>query len=1264
MAATVGNLRVELSVGVRKALEGMRRFNSSLEQTKQSMETVAASAGKVALAFGAATAAIAVDTAKFQKNLTKTAAIAAGSASNFDGAFAMMEKSALELASTTVFTTDEVVSGMEALAMAGLGVTKTIAAMPQVLRLSSAAAVDLGTSADIVTNVMAGFNLQADKLAEANNVLVATFTGSNTSLEALGEAFKIAGPVANTFGRDMSEISAALGILANAGFRGTDAGTGLKRALTSLVKATPATAKALGNLGLRASDAANSSFPQIIDQLEKAQAKFKAAGKETEFTSNLFKAFGEIAGPKVAALIAQGADAVADLQARIEVAKKEDLAAFIEQKQLQTFAGQFALLRSAVDGLAKSIGKQLLPILAPMVKWIKQAVDRLNQLSPSVKKAIAATLVFVTAVSGIVAVLAAVGVAVAGGILAFSALASVIPAVVSVVVGGIALMLAAANVFLAAWDGTWKDAKSSFMEFGTTLKVIAKTIAVTAVQALLSLGKGLQIVINFIVEALLFIATMPLRAIAGAVDLVTAGLVKALQFITSKIDDAMVIIKKAIEAFPNVAEALGLDPKKIDDFSKSAKRSLKGLTAGLKAGLDLGGESGKLDDFVKLFTESFKFDTNFDPAKVAEKFVEDMPGALSDAIKDGAKMGASTLGEILKEAFGDGGAAAVKKIEDMLKKGAKFNPLNRAVTVGSGTKSEEQLKQERSARNRLIEIINQQTAKAKNLLSAFPSIQSSLNEFSDILREIEKNRKKGGDRLANEATKKLRRATELQISAQLSEIKNAKEFAKAMEFAEKASKDLGLSFDNISKRVKKPDFFDVERVQGVSLQGAIGNQINNLIGGLFSDLGRSATASDALSDGLIGLFSGDLALGQTLGTAIGAAFGSPQIGAAIGSGLENLINSFSDKVSNLLSSLSEAIPEQRLSGAFGSAADAVKPFITAIGFLSLFLFGVAGPLVAAAIAVTTFAGAIVGITAFFANLVTQTESFAKIGDAFKTIADNLIPVLDPLIQPFISLAAILDMFIPILTAFLPSVEGATAAAKLVFEIFKFGAMVLGGFFFAVGSVQNALIDLAQSGFGEGLINAIFNPIEALGNAIKTGASFILDVFETISFLLPAEAAAQLAASRSVVDALDPSAIGNATRDFVGELDGLRANTGQIASTIADIANLSFEEALVLAEGLAEMQKAQEGMTASLTNAPTGFKVALERFRAIQTGGAFNNDPFGQGENGTPPVVNNVGTILIQVQTEDEAASILEVIEQGNFDMAAAGSGKQFNPGFG
>src|SRR5690606_2922780 len=167
-----------------------------------------------------------------------------------DEEMAILSRTARELGASTVFSASQAAEGMSYLAMAGFSVSEIVDAMPGLLDTAAAAQSGLGVTADIVSNILSGFQLEARETTRVADVLTATFTSSNTTLEMLGDTMSYVAPVAASLGISLEEVAAMTGRLGDVGIQGQRAGTALRAIFTRLAAPTGEAAKILQQLGV------------------------------------------------------------------------------------------------------------------------------------------------------------------------------------------------------------------------------------------------------------------------------------------------------------------------------------------------------------------------------------------------------------------------------------------------------------------------------------------------------------------------------------------------------------------------------------------------------------------------------------------------------------------------------------------------------------------------------------------------------------------------------------------------------------------------------------------------------------------------------------------------------------------------------------------------------------------------------------------------------------------------------------------------------
>ena len=220
---------------------------------------------------------------------------------NFEQEFVKMEKTMREVGVETKFTAPEVASAGKFLAMAGLNTSDISNAIRPIANIALVGDNELGETADVVTNIMTGFEIPATQMNNVADILTMTFTKTNTTLMELAESFKYASTVANQAGLSFEQTSAAFGILGNAGIKGSSAGTTLRMMLNNILNPTKGQQEAWKTLGVSTKDEAGNlrNFTDIMLDLHE---KSKQMGSG-EFTSTFYKAFRITAATGALALV-------------------------------------------------------------------------------------------------------------------------------------------------------------------------------------------------------------------------------------------------------------------------------------------------------------------------------------------------------------------------------------------------------------------------------------------------------------------------------------------------------------------------------------------------------------------------------------------------------------------------------------------------------------------------------------------------------------------------------------------------------------------------------------------------------------------------------------------------------------------------------------------------------------------------------------------------------------------------------------------------
>lgn len=253
----------------------MAQAKASYERSQQLAGNMAAS-GAAGLAAGSgvlyAGARIMAPGIQFDADMAKVQALTR--LGRDDEQLAALRAQARQLGAETMFSATEAAQGQGFLAMAGFDPQAILDAMPGMLDIAKAGDLGLAETADIVSNILTGMNLEASETGRLGDVLVGTFTRSNTNLQMLGETMKYVGPIASSVGQDVETMAAMAGKLGDAGIQGSMGGTALRAIINRLSAPPKAAADALAELGVSAADAEGNmrNLPEVLAEIfEKTQ---------------------------------------------------------------------------------------------------------------------------------------------------------------------------------------------------------------------------------------------------------------------------------------------------------------------------------------------------------------------------------------------------------------------------------------------------------------------------------------------------------------------------------------------------------------------------------------------------------------------------------------------------------------------------------------------------------------------------------------------------------------------------------------------------------------------------------------------------------------------------------------------------------------------------------------------------------------------------------------------------------------------------------
>lgn len=434
-----------LKTVVRDSQQSIRSLMDTADKSVRSLENMSKKMSRTGTILFTGISALTKKTidsaASFEKSMRRVQAVSQATASEYQ----KLSVAALEMSTRTEHSAMAVAEGMNFMAMAGFNASQIMEAMPSVLQLASAGVMDLGTAADITTNILTGYGMEISELAHANDILVSAMTGANVDLQMLGESFKYAGPLAKAAGIEFSETAAMIALMGNAGIQGSMAGTSLRQAITNLLNPTKQARDIMDRLGVKTRDANDNllSMTEILRQLEDSGAS----------ASDMMILFGQRAGPAMSALLGQGVDELERFQQRLE--DSEGLATRIEAMMVDTAEGQKTIFKNTANAIRIIFGQDMIPYYRTAVFFLQGIADRIKQMEPAQRMQIIRITAITGAVVGLVAVLGFLGMAVAGIVKGFLSFGGAIMFLMSAQGLAIGAIILAIGLLKKAWDSDW-----------------------------------------------------------------------------------------------------------------------------------------------------------------------------------------------------------------------------------------------------------------------------------------------------------------------------------------------------------------------------------------------------------------------------------------------------------------------------------------------------------------------------------------------------------------------------------------------------------------------------------------------------------------------------------------------------------------------------------------------------------------------------------------------------------------------------------------
>lgn len=474
MATDVGSAVGYLDLDISGFLSGLQSAQSQANTASKNIATTIGnnlqSAGKSMTSAGSTltktvttpvlglgTAAVKV-TSNFESAMSKVSAISGATGGDLDA----LNKKAQEMGAKTKFSATESAEAFTYMAMAGWKTEDMLDGIDGIMSLAAADGLDLATTSDIVTDALTAFGLSASDSGHFADVLAKASSNANTNVNMLGESFKYAAPVAGALGYSAEDTAIALGLMANAGIKGSQGGTALRGSLTRLIKPTDDAAALMEQYGLSMTNADGSmkSLGEVMNML-----RDKLGGlTEAEQAQAAAQIFGQEAMSGMLAIINASDSDYAKLTDAIYDA--DGAAQQMADTMLDNLSGQLTLLKSALEGLAIQFGEILMPYIKQFVTWLQNLTQKLQELTPEQKEQIVKWAAIAAAIGPVLMVLGKLTSSVGSIITTFGKIPGALVkaksafTAVSAAIGGISApvvaVVAVIAVLIAAFANLWK----------------------------------------------------------------------------------------------------------------------------------------------------------------------------------------------------------------------------------------------------------------------------------------------------------------------------------------------------------------------------------------------------------------------------------------------------------------------------------------------------------------------------------------------------------------------------------------------------------------------------------------------------------------------------------------------------------------------------------------------------------------------------------------------------------------------------------------
>ena len=328
-------------------------------------------------------------TADFESAMSEVGAISGATGDELTA----LESKAKEMGETTKFSASESAEALKYMAMAGWKTSDMLDGLEGIMNLAAASGESLGATSDIVTDALTAFGLTASDSGHFADILATASSNANTNVSMMGETFKYVAPVAGALGYSAEDTAEAIGLMANAGIKSSQAGTSLRSILSNLQGEVKFAGAQFGEMTIQTTntDGSMRSLGEILGDCRTAFSMMS----ESERASNAEMVVGREA---MSGFLAIMNAAPSDIEKLNQAIKNCDGSAkSMADTMNDNLSGQITLLKSQLEGLAIQFVTLIMPYLKQAVEWLSKVCDWIAGLDDGTKKMIISVAAFLAA---------------------------------------------------------------------------------------------------------------------------------------------------------------------------------------------------------------------------------------------------------------------------------------------------------------------------------------------------------------------------------------------------------------------------------------------------------------------------------------------------------------------------------------------------------------------------------------------------------------------------------------------------------------------------------------------------------------------------------------------------------------------------------------------------------------------------------------------------------------------------------------------------